>query len=329
MVLLVVGFEMVEACMRRILVVALVLGGITGPLMAQPPKRKSSRAKPPTFDSKAMEGVFFADVKKQLQGEPPKASDAKGSSSARPSANPNSTMASEATGGSPWPKLISAPSIEDLIKESKLRLDSVVTTETKFAGGGFKDARREYTLLAMMFGIIEQYPTEVRWKKVSPWVRMKMVRVALSSKVGSSQAYNEAKQRKQDLTDLVSGSAANDNSPLDELDWGNAIDRVPLMQVMDWGTRENLIKLCATPKTFQESPEEVMKYAELIASSGELLMQKGMTDAGDPEYDKHAIAMRDQALAIVQAVKLNSPDAAREAAALINQACDNCHNSYR
>ncbi len=173
--------------MRRAIFIGIGLALMASSVWGQPPKKKNTRAKPPQFDPKLMEGVFFADVKKQLQGDPPKAGEGRSTSGpTRPAADDN-TRRRPVRGGSAWPKLISASSIEDLVKGSKLRLDGAVTSAAKFAGGGFKDARREYTMLSILFAIIEQYPTQVRWKNSAPVVRTHMVRVAAGTKVGSTK----------------------------------------------------------------------------------------------------------------------------------------------
>ncbi len=97
--------------------------------------------------------------------------------------------------------------------------------------------------------------------------------------------------------------------------WSDAVDRVPAMQILEWGLRENLLKHCASPKAFEENTEEIVKFAELIATVGEVLNQKGMNDADDAEYVKMSKAMIAQAQAVLQATKLNSADGAREASA--------------
>ena len=314
--------------------ILLVCGMVAAPSVAtlwgQPPKKKVARAKPPQFDQKSMEGIYFSDVKKQLIGEPPKATDSIANNGPSKSANiGDATSAPEGAGAKAWAQAISAASLEDLVKGCKLRLDGIVVSQAKFIGGGFNDARREYTLLATLFGVIEQYPTQVRWKDSAAVVRMHMVRVAASSKVGSPQAFTEAKNRLQELTELVGGGSVKDNTPIEEMNWAEAVDRIPLMQVLEWGLRENLIKHCASPKEFQENSEEIVKFAELITAVSEVLLQKGMNDVDDPEYVKFTKAMIAQSQATLQGVKLNSPENAKEATALINQACDNCHNVYR
>ncbi len=298
--------------------------------VAQQVRKKPTRAAPPKLEDPSLKSVFFADVLKELKGEPPSktlADSNRSSSNQPPSKSVNSGGKPPVDEESGWAKIISPTSLEDLIKESKLRLDEIVTTPAKFAGGGFQDARREFMLLTMLFGIVEQYPTNVRWQNSAKVARMKMSRVAASSKVGSAQAFNEAKLRLQDLNDLVSGTAITDSSPIEELEWSAILDRGPMMQSMEWALREKLIKLTADPKEFEASPEEIIRVSELISSLGNLLIQPGMEDADDSDYAKWSKALIEHSQAAVQAVKLGSIESAKEAAGKLDQVCSDCHEA--
>src|SRR5205823_10891788 len=106
-----------------------------------------------------------------------------------------------------WSGLISAATIEDAIKSLKQQVDKEVTTLSDFKGKGHKLARRDYSLLAMLFGIAAEYEGDVRWKKDAAVARDAFARSAANFKVATDQAFNEAKARKEELTELVSGSA--------------------------------------------------------------------------------------------------------------------------
>src|SRR4029450_13371139 len=125
------------------------------------------------------------------------------------SAVPGSSGSSGASGvvGSGWAALISGTTIEDEIKSLKLQVDQNVTTPSDFAGKGYKLARRDFSVLAMLFGIAGEYEGDVRWKNDAPAARAVLGRPANNSKVGTQQVWAEAKQRKEELTDLLGGSS--------------------------------------------------------------------------------------------------------------------------
>ena len=56
-----------------------------------------------------------------------------------------------------WSRVISAATLEDEIKLLKLNVDKTVTTPSSFAGRGHKPARLDFSLLAMLFAIVDQF----------------------------------------------------------------------------------------------------------------------------------------------------------------------------
>jgi hypothetical protein len=206
---------------------------------------------------------------------------------------------------------MSSGSLESLVKESKLRLDGIVTTPAKFAGGSYKDARREFTLLALLFAVIEEYPEEVRWQKSASLAKRKWARVAAGTKVGSPQAYNEAKLRLQDLAEMLNGNPLSDAGAAEEFVWSEAVDRAALMQSLEATLRERMIPLAGDPKAVKERPEELSQMAELIEN-----------------YLKWCEEMIANAESLRQAVSLGNADAVKAASAKIDQSCTNCHNDF-
>lgn len=306
--------------------------GIGSSVEAQKSNRKHTRVAPPKFQPNEFSGVFFADPLAQLQGSPPDAAALTNNTSKAPvgdSSKSSDTPDSQplASGNKIWKELISGPTIEDLIKESKSRVDGVITTPAKFAGGGYSITRREFTLLGSLMAVISQYPEEIRWKNSAGVARTTFSRLAANCKVGSQQVFNEAKLRQQDLQDLLKGSKLSGSE--EELVWADTADRGPTMQLLEWALRENLNPATGSESKFKEQTEEVLKYAELIAMYGQILQQPGMTDADDQAYNQLSALMVSAALDVAKAARTNDAELARTAAGRIDQACNKCHDSYR
>lgn len=308
---------------------ALGLGGVE--IFAQR-QRKPQRAQPPTFTGKEFAGTFFEDVSRVLQGSRPSGqpapmiakSTASNASDSNSGGNPVPASGAAAEG---WAKLISAATIEDTVKNSKLRLDQIVASPTKFAGG-YVEARREFSLQALMFAVIEQYPGEVRWKRSAAVARETLARMAANAKVSSPQAYKEAKQRVLDLGELLNGSNL-EGTASSELQWGNVIDRVPLMQLLEWAQLQHINGFVANKESFEEHKEEVQRYAELVATLGKAAIMDDMPDAADADYRSLGQQMIQEAGQIVLAVQTDNADLARQAAGQVAQACAKCHDAYR
>ena len=293
--------------------------------LAQAQKRKPPRAKPPTFSEADFDSVFFKDPKGTLKGELPTS---KVSNSV--AQKPLDTQAGDTSSNDPmaWQNLVSPESLEDLIKGTKLRLDRIITTPAAFSGGGFVEARKEFSLLAVLFAIIEDYPKEVRWKESSPYARELMARMAANAKVGSIQTYNEAKKRMLDLRDLLNGSKLAGEAK-SETDWSNLMDRSPLMQLLKWGQQDFINKQVASESAFKSNASELKGYAEMVAVLGKISLQEDMPDATDDDYKGFAEDMIKQARQIAFAVDSEDAELARSAAGKLGQSCSNCHDNFR
>ncbi|MCC7336393.1 MAG: cytochrome c [Pirellulaceae bacterium] len=312
----------------------LVVGTFALAQNSQSSRRRPVRIEAPSFEPGQFEGIFFADPSAQLQGAPPAAGAVSPAQSTAggPAALSDGSDVSQSSAADPhgWHHWISATSLEDLIKASKLRLDKIVTTTTAFKGGGFVQARTEFSLQALLFAIIETYPSDVRWKNSAAEARQRMTRVAANTKIGSDQVFTEAKARLLDLDDLLRGATLpgrREETP--EIDWSHLIDRVPLMQLLEWAQEENLNKLVASEGQFKDSSEEVKRYAELIGVLGRVALVEEMPDASDDDYVTLARAMTNAAQQVALAAQTGNAELARTAAGQIGQSCTNCHDSFR
>ena len=295
-------------------------------LSAQRSVKKHKRATPPDFKPNEFSGVFFADAVGQLQGQMPNAQPALAENT-RPDKNDTNSENTSATNSSAiWKELVSASTIEDIVKESKTRIDGMITTPAKFSGA-VADVRKEFTLLASTMAVIAQYPEEIRWQSSAGYAQRIFARMALNCKVGTQPVFNEAKQRQQDLQNLLKGSKLT--GAVEDVSLTESEDRGPTMQIMEWALRENLAKSTNSEKKFRESQEEVVKYAELLAMFGNVIRQPGMKDADDKEYAQFAVEMTQAAQDTARAARTNDAELARTAVGRIDQACTKCHETYQ
>lgn len=290
-------------------------------------RQPAKRAKLPTFDSAKTNRIFFPDVFARLEGERP--------------ANPNAAIVQTPSGGAPanadvatgqsyaWSKIISPVSIEDEIKSIKLATDKNITTPQDFAGRGYKEVRRDFSVLAMLFAIINEYDGDVRWTKDAAAARDIFARTASNAKAGNNNVYNESKKRKDDLQDLLNGAALAEKAVTEENDWTKIADRSPLMQRLETAQEKKLAAFTSSAESFSEDSENAMREAEIIAAIAETLTREGMDEAEDETYAGFANLMKRSALDVVAAVKSNNADQARAATGEIAKACSDCHDNYR
>ena len=306
----------------------LLIGGITFGLKADDPASKR-RAKAPSFDPQQVSATFFPDVFSVLQGERPKLGAGSGGSKTAGAATSGESASPQSS--AVWDDIISATSLEDEIKALKVDVNKSVTTPTQFRSRGYRSARREFTLLNMLFWIIEHYRGDVRWKNDATAVRQKFGSVAGNSKAGGNeQTYAQAKQAKELLDRLIRGERAGIEPDKDEeISWEPVSPRRPLMQWLEKRFEANLKAWTSSDKEFQSNSEELLREAELVAAIAQFFMEEGMDDADDEEYRAFCESMKAGALAVASATKNGDLAGAQSGVGEISKACSNCHESYR
>jgi hypothetical protein len=284
------------------------------------------RARPPKWTSDVLD-AFFDDAREKLIGTRPDygaATVATTHQSPVDSANDSSTDADGT-----WSRLIDAGTIEVEIKRLSQAIGKSVTTPTAFKGGGFKDCRRDFSELAMLFGVAAEYDGDVRWKESAPGLRDLFGRAGRNCKVGTDQTFEESKQRKQDLADLVAGSRPKLPKAEPNAEWGMVSDRPPLMQRLNVAHQERLTKWLANEKQFQENAEDIRHEAQLVAIISDVICREGFDYADDEEFVKLAHDLREAASDISAAVERDNFEQAQKAINQATKSCTDCHESYR
>lgn len=308
------------ACIAlRSIVIALVLGSIA--------RADERRAPAPTFSADQLRGVFFDDVNEAIRGTRPSLSSLRKSAAAEMIAAAKSGSEDDSKGGG-WAALISPTSIEDEIKRMRLHFDSIITSPGEFRSGGYQTARLDLMVMATLFAVINDYQGDVRWKDQAAAARDLLSRTAFNCKSGDTQVYNEAKQRKIELQDLVSGSGLTSRDADAENDWSMIADRSPMMEYAEQ-LIESLESNSRDVAAVQENADSVRRFSELIAVVGEVITKEGMDEADDDDYVKLSRDMITEARNVVEAIERTDYETARAGVSAIRGRCDACHEQYR
>lgn len=295
-------------------------------------KRKAMHktAKPPKFDKQTLD-VFFADAREKLgPGEPGGQIAAAAAASTGSPAVGASEQPGQASGGFAWSKLISPSTLEDAIKAQAAPLAEQTKTPSVFNGGENLKSRMNFTVLAMLFSVIADYDTDVRWKKDAANLRSLFGRAAANCKTTGANSFRVAQGRSNDLAELIRGGKID--IPKDETDfkWAEVVNRPPLMTRMGKeGYSANLKTWTSDKGEFSKNREALAKEAQVIAVIGHVIQDASYEYADDESYLGFAKVLEAQGLEIVEAVKADDLQRAQTAAGLINKACSACHEGYR
>jgi hypothetical protein len=290
------------------------------------------RAPAPKFSSDDTRGVFFENLAEAFRDSRPTLSAIRASANqaAQVAANgpAKSTPAAGESGSGKWDKLISPASLEDEVKRMRLHYDEVVSTPGAFNSGGYQDARLDLSALATLFAIINEHGGDVRWKDQAAAARDLLARTAFNCKAGSTQVYNEARLREQDLEALVSGSGLTGRDAEPENDWTMIVDRSPVMEYAELLT-ESLKGVTNSEAAMKSNTDQVKRESELLAALGLVLLQEGMDDFDDEDYAALSQQLVDAGQAVTAGLERNDYDAVRKGVGAITQSCDACHEQYR
>jgi hypothetical protein len=296
---------------------------LTPPLVAK-------EARPPKWPRDVLD-AFFEDARDKLAGPRPdyasessslKASVLQHAGSSADSTAPNITLS--------WSQLITAETLEAEIKRLSQSLHKSVATPSQFKGGGYKDACRDFSELAVLFAIAAQYDGPIRWKDTAAGLRELFARAAANAKVGTDETYREATARNDDLAELVRGSRPQvPKANAEVADWSKVSAREPLMQRLNIAQQERLNPWLADAATFRRNQADVSHEAQLTALLANVI-HRGVYEYWDDEtFAGLAQELQQAATDASAAATSDNYDQARRALTRAATACANCHDAYR
>lgn len=274
-----------------------------------------------------MLNTFFLDAREKLVGpRPDYAKSAAIVATSNPASN-DATPKSSTAGG--WSKLIAADTIETEIKRLAQDVAKNVTTPAPFKAGSYKECRRDFTVAATLFAVTAEYDGDVRWKDAAATLRDSFARAGHNCKVGTDQSYQEAKQRKQELADLVAGTRPATSSTVIKNDWPQVADRPPLMQRLEIAHKDRLAKWLASQQDFTVHRDDVKHESQLMATLADIITREGYEFWDDDAYIKYAHELKQAGIDLAAATELDNYDQARNALTRATKSCTDCHEGYR
>lgn len=283
---------------------------------------KPKLVEPPTWSQDVLD-AFFDDAREHLVGERPQPMrDTEQAPPASP-ANPG-----EAEQAFQWSRLVEAETLTAEIKRLNNQLATALKKSASFQAGGNLMCRREYGLLAVLFGVIADYDQDLRWQRSAVAMQQQCLKASRNCKVASTQTYASAKQTQAVLQDLLRGQGPGESDG-EAMDGDNLTDRPLLMQCMELAVKDRLSPTLANAREFRRRTQQAAEQAQLLALLAQVMQQEGYEYADDEEFTAEADQLRDAASELAQAARDRDYEAARAAAGRVAQSCSRCHEGYR
>lgn len=296
-------------------------------VIAKEPGERAKRARPPKWPADVLD-VFYADARQKLAGTRPDFEHAEALAAAGGNAGKTQPAAPKGAGNG-WSKLIDAETIETEIKRLGPEVAKAAKSPSEFKGGGYKDCRRHFSVLAALFAVDAEYDGDVRWHDAAPALRDLFARAGHNCKAGSDQTFQEAAQCKQDLADLIAGNRPRAAKAEPQADWAKVADRPPLMQRMNIAHEDRLKKWLANKAEYTAHHDDVRHESQLVATIADIIGREGFEYADDEQYAKFAHELRQAAADVAAVVELDNFEQAQQASNRMTKACADCHEAYR
>ena len=280
----------------------------------QPPLR----ARPPGWSADVVE-VFFEDTREHLIGERPQPAST-GFLAAAIASGPVDNQAEMK-----WSTLIEEDAITMEVKLIQNRLILLLSRAGSFKSGGNVDCRHEFSLLATLFGVVDEYDQEVRWQQEAARMRGLCSRAAQACETASDESLALADDASSQIADLLNGQSVSRQEPGEVM----PIDRSQLMLRMELAMEESISPWLASRKAFRRRKSDVVHESQLLAMLARIICREGYEFADDEGFVEIGRGMELASRELTEASERGNYEAAREAAGRVTQSCSDCHDGYR
>ena len=281
----------------------------------------SRRVQPPRWSPDVLD-AFFDDAREQLVGERPK------HQAEQPATLPIAEETTDAT-KKKWSELIDAETLMAEIKRVHNQLAPALKKSASFQGGGNLLCQRDFGLLAVLFGVIDQFDDGVRWQRHAKQMQRRCLQAGKNCKAVSALSFSGAKETHALLGELLRGQAPAGETASQGADQPELVDQTLLMQSMELAIKERLKPALSNKREFRKRSQLAFEQAQLLAVLAEVIQQEGYGYADDDTYLDQARQLRQAAQELTQAASDKNYEAARAAAGRVGQSCSNCHEDYR
>lgn len=228
-----------------------------------------------------------------------------------------------------WTSIIPTNVLENEVKRQVAATRIATRSIGLFKQRGHRQAHRQFSLLAVLFGVVKEYDGEVRWQDEAAAIRDLSAQAAAECEKEPSRAtFEAAEEHSIRLGDLMNATKLSlPSNPPEKVSWSELASLPPLMQRMEEGLQTKLNVWGANEAEFQANQEDFLHEASILAMLGKVIQDKGYLD--EPDYQKFAKMMEENATKAVQGASQGQFQMASQALVGLTQSCTQCHSQYR
>ncbi len=226
-----------------------------------------------------------------------------------------------------WSRLIAPSILENEIKGLVTQAKLSTRASGRFKSRGYKKTRREFSMLAVYFEIVNQFDADIRWRDEAQAISYQTAQVAQSLKEGTDATFNKAADHTEKLSNLLNATKLNLRAPSNSSPWADLAGLSLIMQRMEQASASKLELWLGSESEFAANQEDVLHEAQILAVLGKVIQDASYLD--DADYRKLAQTLTDESAKMAQAAEQGAFGNAKQAFAAVSKSCATCHDSYR
>ena len=284
-----------------------------------------TRVSPPERWDEETEQLFKADPSERLRGSRKRQSRGE-------TKDVDSTERTENTplglGHVSWAELISTDAVEDEIKSIYPQMGKHLVRVGGFKSGSHKEVEQQFAELATMFGILAAHPEATRWKKSAAGARDLFSSASRNARVSSTQAFKDAKNRYEDLGQLIRGESI-ELTGTQSVPWSEVAERRMLMQRLEKAYTQNMKVWSADQVAFEKNQSAVIHEAQIIVALARIIALPEYDYHEDEEYAAYCSQLEQHAKHLELGARESDLQKVQLHMGELHKTCGRCHEDYK
>jgi hypothetical protein len=287
----------------------------------------TARARRPNWHTRDTSDIFFTDAfRDAFAGKSPFQELATPAAAKRH--DPPTTPHTEVFHTERWAGVLDGPLLIDEIKAIDARCQKHTRSARSFAGESRDEARRGFLVAAVLFGILDEWQGDIRFKKQSIAASRRLFDAAFAIADPSTDALDLAKRASADLTDLVRGNPAPPPDT-DRPKWRQLVKRDDVMWRLDAAVEESISRHLDSQQALKVHRDDLAREANLVIALLMALRQEGVEDADRADYVDYCRSAQQEAMTLRSAIGELDLTSSKRALQKLRQSCESCHEAYQ
>jgi hypothetical protein len=240
---------------------------------------------------------------------------------------PSTPTTAATTGDGPdWETAISAEVLNEAVTKLRNELTTNLNTLATY-NRNIEAIANDGACLAALAAVAEVHPQAVSWQDNAKYVRDLGYQIYTNADGTGRGPFDATKLPFEQIVAVLNGGPPPEMEAEDQLPFADVADRSELMKRIK-KSFDFLRTDVTTEARFQESPDDVVREASVLASFGGLISTESYDSADQEKYQQFVRDFLQANVDVAAASKAGDFSAFEAARSRIQKACNDCHAEY-